>query len=431
MHVRLALLCVAVAWVACSNNNGATPTTDAGAEEPAVQPLPPTTAPACAQTAPEDLHGYSPTFSPRSSGDVERDKAFYLTTVLDAAPGLRAAILADPTLGPIAADREARLRGAPAKCGTTVACYADALRWSDTDVAAVAQALPKVATTLAKDELRPSGAFMLRASLADDAMTSAAWQDTAAALDATYDNYAAALDGATLQTVVTSAAKAPSPMAFFEPILRVDLAALVAQQRDEATRYEPLTTTNAAALGVIKTMKPADWAGYPYTVILVPGLGPTDLSTPISAGGQQRCDMAAARFAAHFAPFIMVSGGHVHPDRTPYSEAIQMRKYLEEKYGIPEAAILVDPHARHTTTNLRNASRELYRYGIPTDRVVLVTSDLYQSAYMAYWDGDFGPRNVKELGYMPWRALAPLSPTDTCLLPSAVSLELGSDPLDP
>jgi uncharacterized SAM-binding protein YcdF (DUF218 family) len=41
-----------------------------------------------------------------------------------------------------------------------------------------------------------------------------------------------------------------------------------------------------------------------------------------------------------------------------------MKHDLIARLGIPAAAILVDPHARHTTTNMRNAARLLYRYGM-------------------------------------------------------------------
>jgi len=89
-------------------------------------------------------------------------------------------------------------------------------------------------------------------------------------------------------------------------------------------------------------------------------------------------------------------------------------------------------HARHTTTNLRNASRLLYRYGVPTDRPLLVTSDFGQSLYIGHWHGMFGPRCQDELGYLPWRSLVPLSQYDTCMRPAAVSLHAdGRDPLDP
>lgn len=175
-----------------------------------------------------------------------------------------------------------------------------------------------------------------------------------------------------------------------------------------------------------------DWAKFPFTVILVPGYGPEEPDVVLSPSGQARADLAAQRFAAGIAPLIVLSGGHVHPDRTLYSEAIEMKKYLRSAHSVPEEAILVDPHARHTTTNLRNVSRLLYRGGVPTDRPLLVTSDFGQSLYIGYWKGMFGPRCKSELGYLPWRSLVPISKYDACMVPVAVSLHAdGRDPLDP
>lgn len=425
-RVRSAILGV---LLGCASTPAPAAILDAGVDEPQQLPLPPRDAPACARTTFADSSGFSRSFTLVSSGDVERDRAFYLTSVLASDASLMSALAADSVIGPIAKAREAALRDAPGKCGTNVACYAAALRINDAD--AIAKELPAVVGDLAKSQLRPSGMFARRASDTDALLVSGAWTDTANALNATYDAYVATLDAATLQQVVAQAAASPQAMAFFEPLLSVDLGALAIQKRDEATRYEPLATTNATTIKAIGAMSPADWATYPYSMILVPGLGPNTLDPALSAGGAKRCDLAAARFQAKYAPFILVSGGHVHPDRTPYSEAMEMRKYLETQYSIPESAILVDPHARHTTTNLRNATREIFRYGVPADKVVLVTSDLYQSAYIAYWESDFGPRNKKELGFLPWRALAPIGPTDTCMLPSPTCLQFGADPLDP
>ena len=74
----------------------------------------------------------------------------------------------------------------------------------------------------------------------------------------------------------------------------------------------------------------------------------------------------------------------MHPDKTPDAEAIEMKKYLMEAHSIPEAAILVDPHARHTTTNLRNAARMMLRSGAPPEKPLLVASDLIQSVYRSH-----------------------------------------------
>ena len=70
-------------------------------------------------------------------------------------------------------------------------------------------------------------------------------------------------------------------------------------------------------------------------------------------------------YRQHQAPFIIVSGGRVHPYHTPYNEAFEMKKYLMDVWQIPESAIIIEPHARHTTTNFRNAARIMFRNGFP------------------------------------------------------------------
>jgi hypothetical protein len=210
------------------------------------------------------------------------------------------------------------------------------------------------------------------------------------------------------------------------------LGGLEADGRDEAARYEPLADgENAAALARIRCI---DFSKYPFAAIVVPGQGPTDFDHPLDPTGQIRADQAAARLAAGLAPLIALSGGHVHPDRTPYSEAIEMKQYLIATYAIPEAAILVDPHARHTTTNLRNVARLLYRYGVPVDRPSLVTTDEFQTAYIAAAGANqvFGKRCLDELGYFPYRGLSKLDLLDDCWVPSVDSLYADArDLLDP
>ena len=232
------------------------------------------------------------------------------------------------------------------------------------------------------------------------------------------------------RAVLDSATKVSAP--FFAPLLTLVLESLAAEGRDEATRYEPLAQgENAAALARIPSL---DFSKYPFSVVMVPGLGPTNLDAPLSEGGQVRADQAAARFSAGLAPVIVLSGGHVHPDRTPYSEAIEMKKYLMQTYSIPESALLIDPHARHTTTNLRNVARLMYRYGIPTDQPVLITTDFGQTLYIAATSDAavFGKRCLSELGYKPWRGITRLDDLDNCWIPSVQSLQQDArDLLDP
>jgi DUF218 domain len=397
--------------------------------------LPPTDAGACLSAPAVDAGGFSASYTMLSSGSYEQDKAYYLLTVFQSDPQVLAAFAADPVLSASSSSHDALLRSAPTTCGADVACYATALELTDADVQAIAGALPSALSALlpelAAAHLRPSGLFALFAGGTDDALVSAAWSDTAAALNASYDGYAATLDPAALKGVVSDVIAAnPDPMPFFAPLLEVVLGALIAQGRDEATLYEPLAAgENQAALAALPSV---DWSAYPYTVILVPGQGPTSLSVPLDPQGQARCDLAAARFAAKYAPFVALSGGHVHPDKTPYCEALEMKQYMMTVKGIPESAILVDPYARHTTTNVRNVSRELFRYGIPVDRPALVTSDIFQSLEIGYPAGLFDMNSESTLFYLPYRALVPLSPNDTCLLPSPLTLTgNGRDPLDP
>ncbi|APR79217.1 Hypothetical protein A7982_04564 [Minicystis rosea] len=380
---------------------------------------------------------WSPSYVPPASNSIVQDKAFFLATLLQLDTAAAAALAADPTLAAVSADRDARVRSAPSTCGDDVACHVDAVAWTDADAAVAADALvgTLMATgslsTFAQDAMRASGRFSLHADLDDGALVKAAFIDLIAALGQTLGDEAAALGGAKLADAVTSATAAhPAAFAFFEPLLAVTLAALAADGRDEAARYEPLAAgENAKALAHIPSI---DWAQYPFTAILVPGQGPSDPNVVLDPNGQARVDLAAQRFAKGLAPLIALSGGHVHPDRTPYSEAIEMKKYLLATYDVPEEAVIIDPHARHTTTNLRNVSRLLLRYGVPANRALLVTSDFGQSLYIGFWHGTFGPRCEDELGYRPWRALIPISSNDSCMIPVAVSLHAdGRDALDP
>jgi hypothetical protein len=139
--------------------------------------------------------------------------------------------------------------------------------------------------------------------------------------------------------------------------------------------------------------------------------------------------VAAQLFLQHKAPLIIVSGGHVHPMQTPYCEAIEMKRYLIQKYKIPEARILVEPYARHTTTNFRNAARLAFRYRIPT-ALALVTSS---EDHIASVTGDqFRTRNLSELGYFPVEFIRQISAVEAEFKPSLTSLFFdANDPLDP
>lgn len=173
-----------------------------------------------------------------------------------------------------------------------------------------------------------------------------------------------------------------------------------------------------------------NWSQYKYTAIVVPGSGTDRPGQAMSPWGKAWVTLAARRFKAGLAPFLIVSGGYVHPSQTPFCEAIEMKKALIAEYGIPAHSILIDPHARHTTTNIRNASRLLYRYGFPFKKTALITSDQGQSAYIEA--PSFAQRCIAELGYVPHEILRRTSQFDLEFRPRLESLQTDPfEPLDP
>ncbi|MBL8140957.1 MAG: YdcF family protein [Acidobacteria bacterium] len=199
--------------------------------------------------------------------------------------------------------------------------------------------------------------------------------------------------------------------------------------RDEAARHEPMHAgENAAAYRRIPTIA---WSNYPYTVALVPGAGLSDQmereNHALSPMGRQIIEIAARRYHDRKVAIIIVSGGYVHPKHSRFAEAIEMKRALMRDFGVPEDAILVDPHARHTTTNVRNAARLVFRYGIPAERPALITTQQYHLDSIA--SAAFDERNERELGYRPYVSTRRLSRFEVEWLPNVMSLH--ADPLDP
>ena len=121
---------------------------------------------------------------------------------------------------------------------------------------------------------------------------------------------------------------------FFSPAMTYALRCLEINERDQAGDYEPMAfTVNKAAVGRIKTI---NWNNYKYTLILVPGAGPEKPGEALSAEGMLRCRIAAHHFFEGMAPFVMVSGGKVHPFKTNFCEAEEMKSYLMKTFNIPK-----------------------------------------------------------------------------------------------
>lgn len=388
-----------------------------------------------------------PARRPQSFNDPVQDKNFFVLTQLSTIPQLSNEL----TLHSLAGNTAARARQA-LQCAD-LNCYAAAFTLPEGEIADAGQALKELAIrdasirAVASGPMRESGLFQRYASLNDGELLARAWADAAAGLNYIIGVFAggkparsADIDGPgydikadgyrrILQSIadVVDDASAQGD-AWFQPTLRFAMRLLDANRRNEAGRHEPLDRgENAAAL---RRFPAIDWSAFPYSAIIIPGSGTTRLDVALSPIGKLRLELAVRRFRRGQAPLLIVSGGYVHPNQTPYAEAIEMKRSLMADFHIAEEAILVDPHARHTTTNLRNAARILYRSSAPFDKPVLVVTDLSQTNYIE--GAGFADRCRKELGYLPWRSLTRKAKFEIEMLLSLDSLHADArDPLDP
>ena len=163
-------------------------------------------------------------------------------------------------------------------------------------------------------------------------------------------------------------------------------------------------TLNADTIAAIRATH--DWDRYKYALLIVPGYTPIKTRTPLAVddvgAAVERLKLAMADWKSNLAPFILVSGGSVHPAGTPHNEALSMRDYLI-RMGVPADRILVDPFARHSTTNLRNAGRLMRSCGMA--RALIVTgfesSPFDQAFYFSHpVMSTFSSRSRRELGFL-------------------------------
>jgi hypothetical protein len=214
-------------------------------------------------------------------------------------------------------------------------------------------------------------------------------------------------------------------LAFYESLWTA-VRLLEVNERWDAAQLEPLMELeNKKAYEAIRK---TDFRRYPYSLLLTLGAGPDQYDQPISPGGMLRSRMAARSYFDGLAPFIVVSGGRVHPYKTPYIEALEMKRYLMQVLGVAEEAILIDPHARHTTTNLRNTARILLTYGFPQDKFAIVNSSVPHIDAVQ----NMADRCMRELGYVPYELGKRISDVIVEFKPRIESLTIDPDePLDP
>lgn len=403
--------------------------------------------------APSAQAAVAPAQAPLDLADPVRDKNLYLFRLVERRAEAKTVIVRDPDLSALGAAYVARLKEADRTCAADPGCYVAAARVAAPEAGAAEQALRRLYAAqptvrrLVDADLAASGVIAPPASGDGADLLAAAWREHLAVLNRVLDTYGAGVPPPYPQidspaddpkapafarrlrqvnALVIERAARPAP--FFEGPVQYAMLLLKVEGRDEAGRHEPLETgENAAARArFIHT----DWARFPYSAILVPGAGPDRPEERLSAAGRLRLELAVDRWRAGKAPFLVVSGGYVHPIRTPYAEAVQMKRYLIDALKVPAAAILIEPHARHTTTNLRNTVRILYRDGAPPSKKVLIVTDQGQAAYIAA--PVFDERNLKETGVLPYRDKAQLGPFEVEFTPSVDALQVSAfDPLDP
>ncbi|MHC9418508.1 YdcF family protein [Sphingomonas citri] len=308
-------------------------------------------------------------------------------------------------------------------CGDDAACVARASRWEGAEIDSLAAAAAPRAT--ASPAVADDGAA---AQLGRELRGVTAILDTYALGVAprypAIDGPEVTPDSAEARTRLRAAvALAATPRAgALDPSVELALALLQTNDRTDAVRDDAALDAPAR-----RRARALDWSRYRYTALIVTGVGPEVPDMPLSPGGQYHVRLAAELYAAGDAALIIVSGGRAHPRATRFTEAMEMRRALIERYGVPAEAIVLEPFARHTTTNLRDSTRELVALGAPLDRPALIVCNPEQSRYIE--GAAFAERNRRELGYLPGAIGPRRSPTAIELRPARESLRI--DPLDP
>ncbi len=176
------------------------------------------------------------------------------------------------------------------------------------------------------------------------------------------------------------------------------------------------------------------WRDFRYDLLIVTGYTPLGARQPVRLHpiARERVDAALTSFRAKLAPFILTTGGAVHPAGTPFCEAIEMKRELVAR-GVPPERVVVEPRARHSTTNLRNAGRFMLAHGLTRGLVVAGGGWPFfnQAWYFAHPElSSFNRRCRRELGYVVG-ALRKIDAARVAFTPAPECARPGDDPLDP
>lgn len=377
-------------------------------------------------------------------------KAFFLLSVFEHNNQLNAFIQNDRVIKKVADGQVQRINQALKSCDSA-GCLVKAIKWQDAEVRSIGDELLKLYFTnssfkqLAKI-LKKEGYYARYYNEADTTLIRGAWTDVSSGINNVLDVYIAGksprypkIDSISFEKGDTYFNQQVKDRAeaiireyntksgrFYTIPARTALAALALNDRDEAARYEPLNAGLNA--GPFRAVSSTNWKAFKYSFILVPGSGLQEGGKGLTAMGAYRCKISAERYRKGLAPFLIVSGGHVHPYKTPYCEAVEMKKYMVEELKVPADAVIIEPHARHTTTNIRNAERIAIRFGMPADKPALIVTDALQNSWMAAMD----QRCLREIRIVPFKNMKILEKEESEFYPDVNALYADSiDPLDP
>lgn len=380
-------------------------------------------------------------------------KNFYFLHLLEVDSNAKALIESDPVLSKFAKTKYDGI----SKSDNIIDVYTS-YQFTDDEIKQVGDRLANLYTgsnalgKVLENHIYPSGSYIIYKDLSEKDFLRAIWEQDAKGINRFVDVYGKGvkpryakmdsidfrLDDKYYQTLslecrqyIYDACK--DKKSFFSVPLTTVLTLSDINDRYESAEYEPMgETINKVAYAAIKQ---TDFSKYPYSVILSLGDGPDQTDVRLSPRNKIRLRTAALKYFTSAAPFIIVSGGRAHPYKTIYNEAWEMKKFLMEQCNIPEKAIIMEPHARHTTTNIRNASRIMIREGVPMDKIALITSTPSHVNWFSMDDGRaerFVNKCKDEMGIVPLKLGKRIDESFVEFYPQIESLYINPiDPLDP
>ncbi|MEZ7505411.1 YdcF family protein [Flavobacterium sp. Arc2] len=388
------------------------------------------------------------------SSSLVQDKNFYLLTAIQNDKAVSQLLENNSVLKSIFNKQQQEIGSKLNSCKDSLSCLISGYQFKEKELKSIEKELQllmknkKDLQDFVKNNLRPSGKYENFKNNTDTELLLKAWQVCAQGMNRIMNIYGIgeAPQYATIDSVsydvkskfykgsvfmwsdLLHNKKPKLNTLFFQESLDFSLSLLYMNHRDEVARYESLEEKeNKKAIDHIKQI---NFNAFDYASILILGNGPENYQDRLSAVGKLNIQLGVLEYEAKKVPLIIVSGGHAHPFRAPYCEAIEMKKELIGVYHIPEENILIDPFARHTTTNLRNASRMMFAYQMPTDKKSIVITNVSHSDYVG--SPNFNARCIEELGYLPAIILKRLNSTAIEFLPKIESLHQNPiDPLDP